>query len=647
MATRGSGRRRKTAARPSRAPTPAVRELLRSIKKEAEGLAEEMPFEAYLQRVQQSPELTRLSHELIYEAIVAGGVATGPEGEPSYALFESELFGIEDVVRQVVEYFSAAGRRLDVRRRILLLAGPPGCGKSTLVNAIKRGLEAYTRTARGAVYTIKGCPVQEDPLHLIPAHHRGELKGLRIEGDLCPFCRWLVREVYGGDVAKVPVQRVVYGTSEGVGIGTFVATDPGSEDIRRLVGTVDETLLPEQPDEMDAHRAFRLDGELCRANRGIADLIEVFKMDERFLSALLTVSQEQLIKFSGPMTMYADEAIVGHTNLAEYGDLADNPRAAALQDRLVVVRVRYVLAVHHEIAIYDRMLGDTDLRGSHISPLVLPGAATLAVLTRLAKPSRMSWNLRKKLQLYDGRYVGDADQGDLRDLRAAAPEEGLRGISPRFVINQLSYAMGRQSSCLSGMGFLETLWENLSQRADYREQDKETWSELFEAARAEHDEMVERAVRRSMVQGFDEKAATKARAVLRELRRWARGQEDEEAPVTAELERRLGVPHYRRDELRRSLLGYLDVAAQESEDDLHLVDPRLEEALERDLLPAWGDAARVVRSGDRAELRKMKTRMIESDGFCEVCSEEILRYAGVMAGPRRERRAEEPGWSGR
>lgn len=95
-------------------------------------------------------------------------------------------------------------------------------------------------------------------------------------------------------------------------------------------------------------------------------------MDERFLSVLLTLSQEQFIKAAGVGTVYADEALIAHSNLAEYEALVADRKADGLQDQLVVVRVPYVLRVGDEVRIYQKMLGQTDLRDVHVSPLARP-----------------------------------------------------------------------------------------------------------------------------------------------------------------------------------------------------------------------------------------------------------------------------------
>src|SRR5690242_21804699 len=142
----------------------------------------------------------------------------------SYKFFAGELFGIEEPIARIVDYFHSAAQRLEVRKRILLLMGPVGGGKSTIVHLLKRGLEAYTRGPKGAIYAIKGCPMHEEPLHLIPLDLRPDVEkefGLYIEGDLCPHCRYMVDNQYHGRIEEVPVKRIAFSEKYRVGIGTF------------------------------------------------------------------------------------------------------------------------------------------------------------------------------------------------------------------------------------------------------------------------------------------------------------------------------------------------------------------------------------------------------------------------------------------
>src|SRR5947208_1412567 len=199
-------------------------------------------FKDYFDMVVERPQLARLSHARVYDMITSLGCETKPNGESTYNFFSEELFGIEKPLQQLVDYFASAAARLEVRKRILLLMGPVGGGKSSIVTLLKRGLEDWTRNDAGAVYAIKDCPMHEEPLHLIPVELRPEIEkhyGIYIEGDLCPQCRYALEHEYQGRHEDVRVHRVIFSEKERIGIGTFSPSDPKSEDITELTGSID------------------------------------------------------------------------------------------------------------------------------------------------------------------------------------------------------------------------------------------------------------------------------------------------------------------------------------------------------------------------------------------------------------------------
>ena len=231
-----------------------------------------------------------------------------------------------------MEYFEAAAKGSETRKRILLLLGPPASGKSTIVALIKKALEDSTHTDDGAVYAIAGCPMQEEPLHLIPHSLRPGLKeqyGIEIEGELNPRNRYLLRTKYKGRIGEVPVERVVFSEHEAVGIGYYVATNPNA-DSALLVGSIDNDRLEGTRTEV-AGQAFRMDGEFNVANRGMIELVEMFKADKHLLTALLGLAQEQVIKMEKFGSIYAEEAIIGHSNEGDFNTFTLDEHSEALK----------------------------------------------------------------------------------------------------------------------------------------------------------------------------------------------------------------------------------------------------------------------------------------------------------------------------
>src|SRR4051812_23430354 len=234
---------------------------LEAYRAEEQQLAWRGTFREYFDLVVANPRIAKLSHARVFDMLMDKGVETLPPGDRRFEFFADELFGIEKPLEQLVDYFASAARRLEVRKRILLLMGPVGGGKSTVVTMLKRGLEAYSRAENGAVYAIKGCPMHEEPLHLLPDELREEMQrehGIYIEGDLCPACRQMLKDRYQGRVEDVVIQRIGLSEKNRVGIGTFSPSDPKSQDISELTGSIDLAAIGEYGVESDP-RAYRFD----------------------------------------------------------------------------------------------------------------------------------------------------------------------------------------------------------------------------------------------------------------------------------------------------------------------------------------------------------------------------------------------------
>ncbi len=606
-------------------------------------------FADYIDLAIATPRIAQLSHARIYQMIVDAGVETDERGVMRYKFFEDDIFGLEKPIEQLVDYFRSSAQRLEVRKRILLLMGPVGGGKSTIVSLLKRGLERYSRTEDGAVYAIAGCPMQEEPLHLVPTELRAEVEreyGIYIEGELCPKCRYDLQHVYGGRVEDVPVARIAFSEKDRRGIGTFTPSDPKSQDIAELVGGIDLSTIGEVGSESDP-RAYRFDGELNIANRGMMEFVEMLKVDERFLYVLLTLSQEQNIKTGRFSMIYADEVVVSHTNEHEYRAFVGNKKSEALQDRIILVKVPYNLRVSDEVRIYEKLLRQSNLRGVHVAPHTLQTAATFAVLSRLEESKKAGMSLGKKMKLYDGEAVDGFTPKDVRELRDEAAREGMDGISPRYVINRLSSALVKDGvCCINAIDALRSLRDGLGQHTSIGREQQERLLNLIGEARREYDELAKREVQRAFVYAFDESAKTLLDNYLDNVEGFCNKTKLKD-PITEEelepdeklmrsIEEQVGVSENGKRAFREEILIRISSLARRGQTFEYSSHERLREAIEKKLFADLRDVVKITTSSktpDADQLRRINEvvdRLVESQGYCPVCANELLRYVGSL-----------------
>jgi serine protein kinase len=623
-------------------------ERLEQFRAEEEKLNWEGKFTDYWQMVLENPGIAQLAHARIYDMIMSAGVEKD-EGGRRYKFFDNEIFGLERTLDQLVEYFNSASKRLEVRKRILLLMGPVGGGKSTLVTLLKRGLEQHTRTDEGAIYAIKGCPMHEEPLHLVPDVMRPEIfreHGIYIEGDLCPHCRVMLEERYGGRAEDVVVERIAFSEKNRTGIGTFSPSDPKSQDISELTGSIDLSTIGEYGSESDP-RAYRFDGELNIANRGLMEFIEMLKSDEKFLYGLLTLSQEQSIKTGRFAMIYADEVVVSHTNENEYNAFIGNKKAEALQDRIILIRVPYNLRISDEIRIYEKLLSQSGLRNVHIAPNTMKIASTFAILSRLEPSKKAGMSLMKKLKLYDGEETEGFSQKDVRELQEEAVREGMDGISPRYVINRLSSALVQDGvTCINPIDALRALRDGFEQHTSLKREEREHFLNLISEARREYDEMAKTEVQKAFVYSFEENARTLFNNYLDNVEAYCnrttlRDPITEEAMEADEklmrgIEEQIGVTENAKKAFREEILIRISTMARRGQRLDYQSHERLREAIEKKLFADLRDVVKITtstRTPDAEQLKRINDvveRLVNEHGYCHVCANELLRYVGTL-----------------
>ena len=649
-------------------------------------------FTEYLDLLRKDPRIGRSAFQRAYDMIVSFGETRYTENKVSrihYHFFDDPIahgkdavFGLDDSLMHLVDIFKAAARRYGTERRVLLLHGPVGSAKSTIVRMLKKGMEHYSATPAGALYTYTWhlpedmvhdpvakempCPMHEDPLHLVPLDNRPalleainrempEADRIASEGDLCPACRYVFRELMGryeGDLARtlehVEMRRLVLSEQDRVGIGTFQPKDEKNQDSTELTGDINYRLIAEYGTESDP-RAFNFDGEFNIANRGIIEFVEVLKLDVAFLYDLLGASQEHKIKPKKFAQTDIDEVIIGHTNEPEYRKLQKNEYMEALRDRTVKIDIPYITKLSEEIKIYLKDYNSNRIRGKHIAPHTIEMAAMWAVLTRLETPKKAELNLLQKLKLYDGKSLPGYTDDNVRELRKETVREGMEGISPRYIQDKISNALvsenGRNS--INPFMVLNELEAGLKHHSLIDDEEKrQRYRELLGVVKEEYENIVKNEVQRAI--SADEEAVSKlcanyidnvkAYTQKERVRNPYTGHDDEpDERLMRSIEEKIDIPESRKDDFRREIMNYIGALAIEGKSFNYKMNARLQRALELKLFEDQKDTIKlttlvssVVDKGTQEKIDIVKSRLIKNYGYDEDSATEVLNYVASI-----------------
>ncbi|MDP7980457.1 PrkA family serine protein kinase [Bacillus multifaciens] len=627
-------------------------DILKKIEQHREAeerLKWEGTFAEYLELLKERPWVAQTAHSRIYNMVKDAGIEE-VDGRRKYNFFSNQLFGLEEALERLVEeYFHPSAKRLDVRKRILLLMGPVSGGKSTLVTMLKRGLEAYSHTDRGSVFAIKGCPMHEDPLHLIPHHLREDFYveyGVRIEGNLSPLNLMRLEQEYGGRIEDVIVERIFFSEDRRTGIGTFSPSDPKSQDIADLTGSIDFSTIAEFGSESDP-RAYRFDGELNKANRGMMEFQEMLKCDEKFLWHLLSLTQEGNFKAGRFALISADELIVAHTNETEYRSFISNKKNEALHSRIIVMPIPYNLRVSEEEHIYEKMIHESDVSDVHIAPHTLRVAAMFTILTRLKDPKRPDIDLIKKMRLYDGEMVEGYNSIDIEELQREYQDEGMSGIDPRYVINRISSTIIRKEvASINALDVLRSLKDGLDQHPSISNEDRERYMNFISLARKEYDEIAKKEVQKAFVYSYEESAKTlmdnyldnvEAYCNKSKLRDPLTGEEmSPDEKLMRSIEEQIGISENAKKAFREEILIRISAYARKGKRFDYNSHERLREAIQKKLFADLKDVVKITTSTktpDENQLKKINdvvARLIDEHGYNSTSANELLRYVGSL-----------------
>src|SRR5256884_3327245 len=654
-------------------------------------------LEDYLKLVQDNPRVTRNAFQRIYDMILAHGVEDHVEHKKKttrYRFFRDyahdgrdAVYGIDQSLTHLVDIFKSASRNYGTERRVILLHGPVGSAKSTIVRLLKKGLEEYSRKPEGAMYTFAWtniandvekevfamvsdelpCPMREEPLHLIPPDQRGKITEelmrnssdpkypVQVEGDLCPACRQMYRELtrrYKGDWFKVmdhvKVRRLVLSEKDRNGIATFQPKDEKNQDSTELTGDINYRKIAIYGSDSDA-RAFNFDGEFNVANRGIIEFIEVLKLEVAFLYDLLGASQEHKIKPKKFPQTDIDEVIIGHTNEPEYRKLQNNEFMEALRDRTVKIDIPYITKLTDEIKVYEKDYNLEKIRGKHIAPHTIEMASMWAVLTRLEEPKKHNLTLLQKLKLYNGKTLPGFTEDNIKELRKDAEREGMEGISPRYIQDKISNALvsDKGEGCVNPFMVLNELESGLRHHSLITSEElRKRYRDLLGVGKQEYEDIAKNEVQSAI--SADEEAIArlcsnyidnvKAYTQRDRVRNTDTGQyEEPDERLMRAIEEKIDIPESRKDDFRREIMNYIGALAIEGKTFNYRTNERLHKALELKLFEDQKDSIKlknlvssVVDKDTQEKIDIVKDRMIKSYGYCEICSTDVLNFVASI-----------------
>lgn len=644
-------------------------------------------FQDYLDIAQRNPKVMRTAYQRLYDLVLSYGtypIEGSKEGLIRYRFFDDPdndgrdaIFGLTKPLMELVNVFQSAARKYGSERRVLLLHGPVGSSKSTIARLLKRGVEHYSETDEGALYsfgwkeedgTVTWCPMREDPLHLVPAKDRAEVLSflgsgntadddftIEIDGELCPLCRFMHNqrlEKYDGDWTKVVqdivVKRVILSEQDRIGIGTFQPKDEKNQDSTELTGDINYRKIAEYGSESDP-RAFNFDGEFNVANRGLIEFIEVLKLDVAFLYDLLGASQEHKIKPKKFAQTDIDTVIVGHTNEPEYRKLQSNEFMEALRDRTVKIDVPYVTKLSEEIRIYEKDYNTKRVRGKHIAPHTLEIAAMWAVLSRLEEPKNAGLTLLQKLKLYNGKSLPGFTVDNIEQLRKDAKSEGLQGISPRYVQDKVSNALvaNGNATSLNPFMILNELESGLKHHSLIpNEETRETYRHLIAVVKQEYTDIVKNEVQRAIAADEDSltrlcanyidnvKAYTQKEKVKNKFTGEA---EEPDERLMRSIEERIDIPDTRKDDFRREIMNYIGALSLDGKQFDYKTNERLQKALElklfedqKDTIKLTSLVSNVVDADTQVKIDIVKGRLIRDFGYNEESATDVLQYVASI-----------------
>lgn len=657
-------------------------------------LHEPKSFQWYLDRVVEEPHIARNAHQRVADMFDFFGkkydeeqdvvkytmVSEDPLNDGAEAFFGTQ---VHESIHEFVNKVKGGSRGLGPEKRIKLLLGPVGSGKSAFDQLVQEYFEHYTRLDEGRMYTFRWvdlCSVlddqdpsddvqrsamNQDPLVLLPENQRKKVlekanenlnTPYRLRNEQAPdplsafYLKRLLQE-YDNDLSAVienhvEVVRLVADHNQRQCIETFEPKDKKNQDETELTGDVNYSKLAVYG-ESDP-RAFDYSGAFCNANRGLFSGEELLKLQREFLYDFLHATQEQTIKPKNNPRIDIDQVIVGRTNMPEYIDKTGDEAMEAFNDRTKRIDYPYVLEYAEEANIYQKKLNNADIPDVDVEPHTLEMAGLFAVLTRIMEPADEEVTLVEKARAYNGESRTEFDVEKLQDEgeEQAEVSEGMSGISPRFITDEISEAImdnqHRGKRYISPLTLFNYFEENLEAHGSIQEEKLPTYMRYIELVREEYEERAIDDVRTALaydmeeIQEQGEKYIDHVMAYIddEEIQDDLTGQYREpDETFLRSIEEKIDIPKDRADAFRQEISNWISRRARADESFKPQDNRQLQRALER---KNWEDKkhninfSALISDEKDAEGQSEWIEALKDMGYSEGGAQEVLEFAGAQ-----------------
>ena len=608
-------------------------------------------FLEYLELVRENPSIAKLAHKRLCDVIEGHGVSVMKDSDPRkgklfngenikiYDYFKDEFFGTEKVIAKVMRFLKSASLRGEESRQVLLFMGPVGAGKSALTEHIKSALEGES------FYHLQNDPQRGEPLHLIPRSLRKKFEEAleaNIEGDLSPIARYTLKEEYENKYENFKVVESTFSQRGRRGIASVPPMDANSQDVSVLIGSEDISKLDKYSE--DDPRILSLNGAFNIGNRGIVELVEVFKNEIEFLHTIITATQEKRVPSPGKHDMiYFDGVILAHCNESEWNRFQSEHTNEAILDRVVKINVPYVLELDQEIKIYKKILKKSDF-DAHIAPHTLKIASMFSVMSRLKETAKC--DLLTKMKIYNGEEViekGRVKKVDISDLRDETRNEGMSGISTRFIMKSVDNALSdAEKSMITPVSMLDSLNTQVKEQI-VDEEFRDRCLETLKVVREEYLKILETEIAKAFITAYEEQAQSLFDNYLDNAEAYTTHQKlknkitkEERSPdeqFLKSIEEQIGIVGSAKDGFRSDVTAYMFAKMRRGETINYRSYEPLKEAIESYLIGSVKDMARIVtksKTRDDEQQKKhsdMVQTLVDEYGYTPDSAEEILTFA--------------------